>query len=242
MTFQVSDFEGAAVGSDPGDYSGFTENDGPTGVTDVDPVQGSKSYRFKDNGSGVTGVTHPVGDETVIFAIDINRDAPLVGGARAIDIAAMSGGNRLYYWEFADDGSGPFEIHFSTDPTGDANVQNGTLNNKVAETSVGFHDIEVRNPATNLQLVIDGAIVHDTGQAFTGADTFRWDTDDMDVRIDSSVGFSQFVYHSGKRVVLGGGVQNYVVEGGENGENLISDRGDSDYWYISGRGVGFDQS
>lgn len=240
MTFIVSDFEDATTGTLPGDYSGFTENTGPTEVSTDSPIEGDKSALFRDEGSGWTGIRHPVGDESVIFALDVNRDTELVSDFRQIGLGVRdSSDNYPWHYLLADDGSGDFEIYFDTNLSERQNRESSPFGDLVATVSVGFHLFELQNPSSNLELVIDGTVEHSSGQSFSGAQEFEWSSDDMEVRIDRSVDFSQLVFHLGDPVVLGANDQNFVFERVST-NRPISDRGPSNAVFIDGAGVDFD--
>jgi len=243
MVFTVSDFESYSVGtSNPGNYSGFTDNDGPYEVSDDSPIQGDKSYLFQDAGGGWTGVRHPMSTETVVFALDVNRDAPLVGDRRQIHLGAKDSNNNFAYsYVLADDGAGDFEIFYDTNRSSRQNDQSGDTGPLIGYTTVGFHEFRLENPATALQLVIDGNVIHESGDSFSDLQRFEWATDDMEVRIDSQVGYSQFVFHQGNRVALGSGGQSFVYEGGKNEESQVSNSGESSFVKIQGTGIGYEQ-
>jgi hypothetical protein len=242
VTFQVDDFEAAATGSLPGDWSGFTDNTGPTEVSEDRPIEGQKSALFRDEGRGWTGLRHPVGDETIIWAIDINRDTELVGSYRQIVIGVRdSGGDFVWQYAFTDDGSGDFDIHFSDTQDSRLNRQNedsgGFDATFVGTTAVGFHEMTVEEPQNNLRLFIDDSSVHDPPASYTGASEIEWASDDMEVRIDASVGFSELVFEEGKRAIRGSATHNYVFESPEGGAK-ISNRGDSEFVFLNGEGMG----
>jgi len=212
MVFQFSNFEDEKVGELPSGWSTveITSDDPTYEVSDSEPIEGEKSFIVADEAGGKTEVQHDVGDETIQFAADINRDSERRGDWYGCEHMALDG-NGDVLWDYffgSDSDSGPLDIYFATgqEQNPDRNEAGG-LGTKVGELEQGFHNIAFEDPLNNLTLRVDETVVHETGQSFSGASGFRIVADDYIGKYDRGAeNNSQFALVVREELALRGGV------------------------------------
>lgn len=238
MTFQFSDFENESTGTVPSGWSVGEKSSGDrVDVTDYVAIQGDKSFLIRDSTGGWAEAYHSVGDESIEFAVDFNQDAQIRYSRQIEWFAENSDGTVLWSYLFTDDGSGDtFEIYYDT---ATQDIQGPGTGTNVGSVAIGPHEIRIDEPQNGISLIIDGETVHSSTDSFLGASELWLRSDDISAYYDGAVSYSDFVYHENDAVGLGAASHDYVIEGGEDSDSaLVSDRGDSDFVSISGRGVG----
>lgn len=246
MTFEFSDFEGEAVGTIP---SGWTliesnANNDPspyTRVVDQNTIEGSRSFRIGDAAtSGQEEVRHPIGDEDIRFVGTFTRETFF---GDSISVTLSSPGD--WWWRFWTDDSqsdNPFRVFYGTGspPNDDLDEANmiAAADAEAGSVSSGFHRIEVIDTSTSLKLVIDGGVLYDTGDSFSGQSQFAVRADDLTLITDTPEAlYSNYVNIEGQGVRLQTGTQTFVEEGLDGEARLVADTSDSKFVQIEGEPV-----
>jgi len=192
MTYIFSDFEDQPTGSVPAGWT-VEAQDGTIDpvVTESDPIEGSKSFKVADDVSGgATRVSHPVGDETIQLRMEYHADRSLAGENRSPMVNIYSDSGFLYGYAFVNGGNTADEA-LSVIYMPDSIFSETELGNATPVASLNRfqdYDIEIRNPATDLALLIDGTVQHDPSDTYSGASAIHLKADDCVMYYDGYPG------------------------------------------------------
>lgn len=240
MVFKVGDFENETVGTVPTGWTVLQEDGGgPVEVTDTYVVKGTKSFQVTDLGAGSSVAQTDYNNEDIVFTME-NYEMTEQGThahfhVMGVDNTATELSTALIWdWLFTTTSTNPasatWDIWFETQITSfDLEGAPAPTNNVGSTNFADVRDIEIRNPTTSMELLIDGSSIHDTGNGYS-ASYFRFRNDDSRVSVDNEGAFFDYIFEQGNRIGQGTHADNYVF--GQSG--AFDDGGNSTLTFISG--------
>lgn len=154
-------------------------------------IHGDKTVALEDDGGGWTVMDRSYSDQAVRGTISIYDNSETYDGDRSMTaISAEDSGSILWDMKVGNNGEegDPLNLYVGVGETADDTDGNELLQeNREAVDVADYGDpfsVEIREPANNFQIVLDGTVIYEHGSGVTGGNRLYVYADDISGYVD----------------------------------------------------------